>query len=88
MEIRLTDSISFLDIGKRGVPSGAILFAKRGVPSGAILFADMILNEIKIKIYPNIPKTENGLIQMIRIGKFIRQKWVDKSLTICTELST
>ena len=33
-------------------------------------------NEIIMKKTPDAPKNENGLIQMIRMGKSIRLKWV------------
>ena len=43
------------------------------------MFVDMIFmkNEIKLKNNTFAPKTENGLIQCIRMGKFIRHKWVN-----------
>ena len=68
---------SFLwDIGKQNSPRCDT--AKRGVPSGAFLFADMIFieNEIKMIITPDDPKNEYGLIQMIRMGNSIRLIWV------------
>ena len=43
--------------------------AKRGVPYWAILFADMIFIE-------KLNKNESGLIQLIRMGKSMRHKWV------------
>ena len=52
---------------------------RRGVATGAILFAviSFIENEIKIKKNtPDAPKNENGLIQMIKMGKSIRHIWV------------
>ena len=33
-------------------------------------------NEIKIKITPNTPKNESGLIQLMMMGESIRQIWV------------
>ena len=30
---------------------------------------------MKYMYYPDVPKNENGLIQMIRLGKSIRNKW-------------
>ena len=55
-------------------------FTKRGVPSGDILFADNNFCQRKAKykwkITPDSPKNENGLIQMIRMEKFIRHNWV------------
>ena len=36
-------------------------------------------NEIKLnKNIPDFPKSENGLIQMVRLGKYIRHKRVKK----------
>ena len=35
-------------------------------------------NEIKIKFTPYAPKNENGLIQMIKMGKSIRHKWIKR----------
>ena len=32
--------------------------------------------KIKKKRYPNAPKNDNGLIQLIRMGNSIRHKWV------------
>ena len=40
-------------------------------------------NEIKIKITPNNPKNESGLIRLIMAGESIRQIWV-KSLNFFT----
>ena len=34
-------------------------------------------NDIKIKITPNTPENEIGLIQLITMGKSIRQMWVN-----------
>ena len=31
---------------------------------------------MKMKTFPNAPEFENGLIQMIRMGKSIHHKWV------------
>ena len=70
---------SFLwDIGKQNSPRCDA--AKRGVPSGAFLFAQRNFIEKrdkKIKITPYIPKNESGLTQFIMIGKSIRQIWVN-----------
>ena len=33
-------------------------------------------NEMEMKNHTRCPKNENGLIQMIRMGKSIRHKWV------------
>ena len=42
-------------------------------------------NEIKINISPDVPKNESGLIQMIRMGKSKRHKWVKRgSLDLIT----
>ena len=49
--------------------------AKRRVPSGAILFAYMnfIKNEVKLKKnISDVPKNENGLMKLTRMGKSIR----------------
>ena len=37
-----------------------------------------------MKITPNTPKNESGLIQFIMMGKSIRQIWVNKSYTVTT----
>ena len=68
---------SFLwDMGKQNRPRYDA--AKRGVPSGAILFAyhTMWKNAIRIKITPDAPKNENMFIQMINMGNSICHKWV------------
>ena len=39
-------------------------------------------NEIKIKISPNAPKNESGLVHLINMGKSIRQKWVKADLNL------
>ena len=58
--------------------------AERGVPSGAILFAHRKFIEEcnKRKINPDVPKSESGLIQMIRMGKSIRHKGVNISISL------
>ena len=68
------------DIGKQNSPRCDA--TERGVPSGAILFA--CRNFIKkwgkkIKITPNTPKNESGLIQLITMGESIIQIWVNLS---------
>ena len=57
--------------------------AKRGVPSGAILFAYMVFIEKWNKNEKLLPKPLkwNGLIQMIRTGKSMRQKRVNFMFT-------
>ena len=67
------------DIGKQNSPRWDAA-AERGVPSGAILFAKRIFikNLFKnLKITPDAPKNESGLAQMIKMGKSIRQIWVN-----------
>ena len=59
---------------------------KRGVLSGAIPFACRIFIERR-KITPNAPKTESGLIQMIRMGMSIQHKWVKKEEFFLDEAS-
>ena len=71
---------SFLwDIGKQ----------KRGVPSGAILFAGQQEFHRKMKqklnFTPDSLKNENVLIQVLRMGKSICHKWVN-DLVILTML--
>ena len=71
------------DIGKQHSPRCDAV--ERGVPSGAILFTqrNFIENQIKIiKITPNTPKNESGLIRLIMIGESIRQIWVKKNAFI------
>ena len=67
---------SFLwDIGKQNRPRCDA--TKHGVPSENILFADKIfIEKKKKKTTPEAPTKENGLIQMIRMGKSIGHKWV------------
>ena len=43
-----------------------------------LLIGNSSKNELKWKITPDAPKNESGLIQMIRIGKSIRHKWVNR----------
>ena len=78
---------SFLwDIGKQDSPRCDA--AKRGVPSVALLFAYMNFIEKldkKEKNTPDVHKKESGLIQMIRMGKSIRHKWVK---WVCEERCT
>ena len=63
-----------------------------GVPSGANLFAYRISSKNKMKIWkitPDAPKIESGIIQIMRMGKSIRQKWVNTSCNIqCTAIAT
>ena len=65
------------NIGKQNSPRCDA--EKLGSPSGAILFAEKIfiekLNKNE-KNTPDVPKNENGLIQMIRLRKSIRHMWV------------
>ena len=63
--------------------------AERGVSAGAFCLLTVIspLNEI-INI-PDFPKNENGLTQMIRMGKSIRHirvKKVEGLYCLCTEI--
>ena len=76
--------VSFLwDIGKQHSPRWDA--AERGVPSGAIqavCLKDFHKNkkkEKKIKITPNAPKNESGLIHLKMMDKSIRQVWVNRS---------
>ena len=55
--------------------------AEHGVSSGALLLLPVIStpNEIKLDInIPDFPKNENGLTQLIRMGKSIRRIRVKK----------
>ena len=66
------------DAAERGVPSGAILFARRN-------FIEK--SDKKIKITPNTPKNESGLIQLIMMGESIRQIWVkERSVDVAVSL--
>ena len=49
--------------------------AKRGISAGTVLFVNMILIKNE-KFKPDSPKNENGLIQMIMMGKCFRLRWV------------
>ena len=39
----------------------------------------------KIKITPNTPKNDSGLIQLIMMGESIRQIWVKDSHRLCAD---
>ena len=73
------------DIGKQHSPRCDA--AERGVPSGAILFAqrNFIEKSEKNENYssPYTPTNESGLIQLIMMGKSIRQIWVNHKLLTC-----
>ena len=62
------------DIGKQHSPRCDT--AECGAPSGSILFAQRNFIDKKIKITPNTPKNESGLLQLIMMGESIRQIWV------------
>ena len=69
--------VLLMDIGKQNSPRCDV--AKRGVPSGTFLFAKkMNKNE---KITPDAPENKDGLIQIIEMGKPIRNKWVNSDNT-------
>ena len=59
-----------------------LLDPDEGVSSGSTLFAyrNFYKNEIKMKNNPGSPKIESGLVQLIMMGKSIRQMWVNLSL--------
>ena len=63
--------------------------SKRGVWSGSPLFAyrSFFLNlKIYWKIPPNNPKNGNGLVQLIRMGTYIRHKWVCSPESDCSSV--
>ena len=74
---RISLTSFLLEIGKQHSPRCDA--AKRGVPSGAILFAYRgfhLKMEFNFKIIPAAPKNESGLTQLITMGESIRHIWV------------
>ena len=71
--------MSFLwDIGKQNSPR-CDAAAERGVRTGgySVFLEDFYQKFVwKLKITPVAPRNISGLIQMIMVGKSIRQKWV------------
>ena len=79
---RLSETLTHLslavilwDIGEQHSPRCDT--AERGVPSGAILFAQR--NFIEKSFTPYTSTNESGLIQLIMMGKSIRQIWVKRN---------
>ena len=52
------------------------------------LLNDFHKNETKMKIAPDVPRFESGLIQMIRMGKSICHKWVKGFMTSGNSLTS
>ena len=68
-----------MDIGKQNSPRCEA--AKRGYSVCSLGF-----QKKKKRINtPDVPKNESGLIQMIRMGKSIRHKWVKLRCEILTQ---
>ena len=71
-----TPGVLFWDIGKQNIPR-----CDAAKPSGLVrlLTGFSSKNEIKMKkkITPRTHKDVSGLIQLIRMGKRIRHKWVN-----------
>ena len=66
----------FWDIGKQNNPDVMPQNAVSHLGLFCLLNKNSSKNGIKLKISPNTPKNESGLIQLIMMGETIRQIWV------------